>query len=201
MRLRSFEREPPSELAVALRVIADLPTEVRAKLAELIPEVLELMPEDQLDNRIVRHCRKLELDPARLAPPLKSARFLFRIAASNAASPEDVAADLEALVPGVPLAEWLVPLYEAVLPALRQEIAMASLAAHGKVLSGIEWRIDAIAASNRGRGIQLPVAMLTFDYRDRNQPGSVTLQLLPSMVKELRDVCERLLATDDDASR
>jgi len=163
MRLRSFEREPPSELAVALRVIADLPTEVRAKLAELIPEVLELMPEDQLDNRIVRHCRKLELDPARLAPPLKSARFLFRIAASNA--------------------------------------AMASLAAHGKVLSGIEWRIDAIAASNRGRGIQLPVAMLTFDYRDRNQPGSVTLQLLPSMVKELRDVCERLLATDDDASR
>ena len=201
MRLRSFEREPPSGLAVALRVIADLPTEVRAKLAELIPELLELMPEDQLDNRIVRHCRKLELDPARLAPPLKSARFLFRIAASNAASPEDVAADLEALVPGAPLAEWLVPLYESVLPALRQEIAMASLAAHGKVLSGIEWRIDAIAASNRGRGIQLPVAMLTFDYRDRNQPGSVTLQLLPSMVKELRDVCERLLATDDDASR
>jgi hypothetical protein len=201
MTLRSFDRELPPELPKALAALADLSPAARAHFADLLAETIGPMPDDQLDNRIVRLCRKLELDPAKLAPPLKSARYLFRLAATQGSSPADLAVDLDALLPGRGLAPLLVPLYERALPLLRQELATASLAAHGKVLAGIEWRVDAIASSDRGRGINLPVVLMTLAYREREQSGSVTMQLLPSMVKELRDVCDRLLSPNEPPPR
>jgi hypothetical protein len=197
MTSRAFSRGLPDELPKALATLVDLSDAAVERFPELLTSVLEPLPDDQLDNRIVRLCRKHELDPTKLAPALKSVRYLFRFAATEGTSTEGLATELEALLPALQLAPLLVPLYEHVLPQLRQEIATAALVAHGKVLAGIEWRIDAIASSDRGRSINLPVVLMTLAYRERDQAGSVTLQLLPSKVQELRDLCDHLLSPSD----
>jgi hypothetical protein len=193
MNLHSFDREPPPELAPALSAVAALPKAALAKLPSLLAELVGAMPEDQLDTRLVRLCRGTELDPERAAPPLKAARFLFRQAASAGAGVAELTADVERLCGDASVAQVLARAYDAVLPGLRDEIASASITAHGKVLAGVEWRLDAIAASSRGRGLQIPIALVTLRYQDRGDAGSFTVQLLPSMVKELRDACDALL--------
>ena len=193
MTLHSFEGDVPPELPAALATLALLPGPARARLPALLSELVAAMPEDQLDHRLIRLCRNADLDPERLAPPLKAARFLFRHAASAGAGVAELRRDLESLCPDAAAQEFLARIYEAVLPSLREEIAAASITAHGKVLAGVEWRLDAIAASNRGRGLQVPVALVTLHFQDRGTSGSFTVQMLPAMVKELRDACDALL--------
>ena len=188
-------RPAPDELGPALSAIRELPEKFRQSFEEIVISTLETIPEDQLDNRIVRLCRRLELDPVDAAPPIKSARFLIRSAASQNVSPEDLAADLKALCPDAKLAEHFLPIYEQARMPLRQEVLAGSLRTHGNLLSGLEWRVDTIGASNLGSDINAPVALLTMHYQDRHQQGSFTVQMLPDMVAQLRELCDELLKT------
>ncbi len=187
---------PPAGLAAALDSAASLPIKAQAKLAGLLAPLLSALPDDQLDNRIIRLCGQEQLDAKQLAPPLKAARFLFLHAARQNLDADALAEDIGGLCSAAPLIiQLLLPCYVAALPVMREEMIAASLQAHGRVLANVEWRIDTIGSSSRGRQLNVPVAMVTFHYQDREQPGSFTIQMLPSMVEELRNVCDELLGT------
>ncbi len=187
---------PPAGLAAALDSAATLSNKSQEKLASLLTPLLVAMPDDQLDNRIIRLCGREEIDPNQLAPPLKAARFLFMLAAQQDLTVDALAEDLAALCSAAPLVtQLLLPSYAEALPSMREEMIAASLQAHGRVLANVEWRIDTIGSSSRGRKLNVPVAMVTLHYQDRQQSGSFTIQMLPSMVEELRNVCDELLGT------
>lgn len=187
------DRPAPPELGPALAGLARWSADQQALLPELVPPCLDPLPEDQLEARIGRFCRRHEL-PADLAPPaLKAIRFLLRACAAMNGEPEMIRRDVEALLGSDELAALLVPIYVEVLPALRQEILQATIAGHGRVLVGLEWRIDTIGSSNRGRGINAPVAQMTFHVQQGGQAESVTIQMLPDMVRQLRDTCDLML--------
>lgn len=183
----------PAEFGPALRRLLELPAELRAQLDELLLPNLEAMPEDQLDNRIARLCRRLELTPEQVGPGIKASVFLFRQAAVFNVQPDELRQDLLALGSGEPLVEALLPVFEKVLPELRREIAMTTIAAHGKVLTNVEWRMDTVGSSSRGRGINIPVALVTLHFQDGAKTEHVTLQMMPDAVGGLRDVCNHLL--------
>jgi len=186
-------RPAPAELAPALRKIDGLPEAAKEAFGELVSSTLELMPDDQLDNRIVRLCRKLGVDPEAAAPPIKSTRFLMRNAASVDADGQQLLEDLTALCgPDSIAATVLLPLYEKARPQLRNEVLQGALRAHGNVLMGMEWRIDTIGATNLGR-VNAPIALITMHYQDRQQTGSFTVQMSPDMIAQLRDMCDELL--------
>lgn len=186
-------RPAPPELGAALASLSKWSAEQRSLLSELVPPCLEPLAEDQLESRVARFCRRHDL-PADLAPPaLKAIRFLLRATAAMAGEPEMIHHDVEALVGRDDLAELLVPLYVEALPALRREILEATIAGHGRILVGLEWRIDTIGSSNRGRAINAPVAQLTFHVQQAGQTEAVTIQMLPEMVKQLRDTCDLML--------
>ncbi len=193
--LHSLAGKPaPPELGPALRAIRELAPALTAKFHEVLGATLEMLPEDQVDNRIVRLCRKLDVDPEKAAPAIKSARWLLRNAASNDVSPDELTQDLRALAGAdTPVCDLVVPVYEKALPSIRLEIVQGALRAHGNVLTGLEWRIDTIGASNLGANLKFPVALLTLHYQDRQQPGSFTVQLTSDMVAQLRDLCDQLL--------
>ena len=188
-------RPAPEELGPSLAAIFELPESAHANFKDLIVPNLEPLPEDQLDNRIVRLCRRMEIDPEKAAPPIKSTRFLLRAAASHNTSAEHLAEDLRALCPDTHLAEILLPIYEEVQEQLRDEVLAGTLQAHGNLLNGLEWRIDTIGSSNLGSEINAPVALLTMHYQDRQQARSFTVQMLPNMVAQLRDLCNELLSS------
>lgn len=156
---------------------------------------METVPEDQLDARIVRMCRRLDLAPETIAPPLKASRFLLRSAAKNNVTPPALAADLVTLCgDGEALAPVLVPIYQKVFADLRKDAVRAALANHGRVLAGVEWRVDTIGSTSQGRELGIPVALLTLHYHDGGKVERITLQALPEQVAELRRVCDELLS-------
>lgn len=188
-------RAAPAELAPALRQIDELPEAAREAFGELIASTLEAMPDDQLDNRIVRLCRKLGVDPEATAPPIKSSRFLLRNAASVDVDAPLLREDLSALCGADSIAAaLLLPVYEKARPELRREVMQGALRAHGNVLLGMEWRIDTIGATNLGR-VNAPIALITMHYQDRQQTGSFTVQMTPDMIAQLRQMCDELLQT------
>lgn len=182
----------PDELAPALNGLLALPDAVREQLEALLDPCLEPVPEDQLENRIARLCRRHELDPRVTVPSFKATVLLFRSAAVNACTPEELGQDLRALG-GDGLATLLLPVYEAAFPKMRMRIMQESIAAHGRVLTGIEWRIDTLGSSSRGRKLDVPVAMMTFAYQQGPNADMFTIQMLPDAVAELRDICDHLL--------
>lgn len=189
VKLACLDGSPaPPELTDALRRLGEIDREQRG---DLLAQILEPLADDQLDGRIGRLCRRLDLSPENAAPGLKAGRFVIRTAAAMCLDREALAADLTLLDAGH-LTD-LLDVYERALPALRAEIVQASIVAHGRVLMGVEWRVDTLGASNRGRKLNVPVAMMTFHCQNGTQTEHVTMQLVPEMVAQLRDVCERLL--------
>ena len=194
--LRSLDgKAAPADLAGALSALMRLPEPARRGFADLLLPNLDSIPEDQLDARIVRLCRRAGLDPEELAPPIKASRFLLRQAAAGNVPRQGLADDLAALSIHDAPAAILLGAYEHAFPALRREILVQALRAHGNVLAGVEWRVDTIGSSSQGRDLGVPVALLTLHYHDRQQAGSITIQLLPDMVNQIREVCNELLTT------
>ncbi|MBW2524030.1 MAG: hypothetical protein JRI23_07640 [Deltaproteobacteria bacterium] len=183
----------PADLGPSLGKLLALPDGLSSKLDEILRPCLEAMPEDQLDARIARLCRRQDLQPDQIGPGLKAAVFLFRRAAVFDVAAEDMEQDIRAVGGGQQLVELLRPLYEQVFPELRREIALATIAAHGKVLTNVEWRMDTLGSSSRGRKINIPVALVTLHYQDGAKADHITLQLMPDAVAGLRQVCDHLL--------
>ena len=179
---------PPPELGEALGHLREIPPRQRA---DLLSQLLEPLSDDQIDARIGRLCRRLELAPDRAGPGLKAARFVLRAAAAMNLDREALGADLALL--DVENYVDILDIYDASRATLRAEVIQASIVAHGRVLMGVEWRIDTLGSSNRGRKLNVPVALMTFHLQNGTQTEHVTMQLVPQMVEQLRDVCNRLL--------
>jgi hypothetical protein len=81
--------------------------------------------------------------------------------------------------------------YNAAKADLRHQIIRETLADHGKVLIGLDWRVDNVTASDRGVRLNSDVVFLTLRYREGNKVERITLQLTPKVVKELKNFCER----------
>jgi hypothetical protein len=192
--LYSFDGQPgPDELAPALRGLLELPESVQSELGSLLGPCLEPLPEDQLENRIGRLCRRHELDPRVVVPAFKAVVVLFRSAVAEACGPEEMAQDLRAIDASGRVEALLSPIYGEAFPQLRMRIAQESIAAHGPVATGIEWRMDTLGSSSRGKKLNVPVALMTFGYQRAGQSDSFTIQMLPDAVARLRDICDTLL--------
>jgi hypothetical protein len=193
--LHALDGKPaPAEMGDALAKLASLPEAGRSHIRDLIVSNLEALAEDQLDNRIVRLCRRLELDAEQVAPVVKACHFLFRTAATNNVEPRQLAVDLRALCAPHPIvAELLEPIYAEALPALQQESVVRALGEHGKVFGGVSWRIDTIGATSHCKQLGIPIALVTLHYKDGNDGKRITLQMVPEMLGQLREACDAML--------
>ncbi len=183
----------PPGLGEAIARLSELSADLLERLDELLLPNLGDMPEDQRENRIGRLCRRNELDPEMFGPVVKGCAFLIRSAAAFDVDANAFSQDVRAIGATEEVATRLAGLFEQVRGEMRADIARAAIAAHGKVLAGVEWRVDNLASSSRGRGLNLPVALVTFHYQDGPRADRITLQMLPEMVGSLRVLCDELL--------
>ncbi len=192
--LYSLDGAPaPEELAPSLLKLMELPEPIRQSFEQLLLPCLGQAPDEKVDEVITQLCRGNELEVDVAGTAIKSSRFFLRSAAALNVSPGQLGEDLGALNCPAELISSLTKIYEAALNDLRLEIAQSTIVAHGNVLTGVEWRVDTLGASNRGRGINVPVAMITLHFRNGEETQRLTLQALPDAVNTLRDVCENLL--------
>ncbi|ANM28747.1 hypothetical protein ABI59_02660 [Acidobacteria bacterium Mor1] len=105
---------------------------------------------------------------------------------------EKLAADLEKLGAKSPEAAKIVADgYEERRPRLRELIVEWSLADHGNLLVGLDWRVDEIKTSSHGAELNTPVVLMTLKYRGGDGDKRLTLQLTPSAMQRLTEFVGR----------
>ena len=185
---------PPPDLGADLLRLLRLPAEALQKLWQVLAPSLADVIAKETEQLLDVFSAAYRVDEDDLAQAIKACRFVIREAARLDVPTAALADDLDRLCPDEPLIkELLLAGYEPAKEQLRHEIVKAALADHGKILVGVSWRLDAIQASDRGGKLRMPVAMLTLHYREGAEAGRVTLQVLPDMMGELRQVCEKVL--------
>jgi hypothetical protein len=193
-RLRSLQGKPtPPSLAADLRRLSRLPEAARATLWSVLgPCLAEPLPA-QTEGLLDAFCRAHRLQRDDLAGAVKACRFLLREAAGANVARATFVQDLRALGGDDEAVEqFFLAGYDAACKLLRQEILQGTLADHGKLLVGADWRLDSVEASSRGSKMRVPVALLTLRFRDGEKTGRITLQVLPETLRELRETLSQI---------
>jgi hypothetical protein len=183
---------PPAEILGDLARAIGLPERGRQRFWEALgPCLSEPLPAD-VEARLDRFCQRLELDPGALARAIKACRFLVRQASSHNLDRAAFAEDLGKLPDAGALRELLLPGYEAARAQVRAELVRATMADHGKLLEGVDWRIDQVAASSHAPALRVPVAVVTMRYREGERRERITFHATPDALAGLRELCDRL---------
>lgn len=186
--------EAPPDLGADLLCLGRLPEEASQKIWQVLAPSLVDTISKETEQLLDLFCAAYRVSEDDLGRALKACRFLIREAAQRDVPAAALADDLDRLCPGAPLVKEVVLAgYEPAKQHLRHEILKAAIADHGKLLTGVRWRVDAIQVSERGAGLKQPVALLTLHYREGAEAGRVTLQVLPDMMGELHGACDKIL--------
>jgi hypothetical protein len=193
--LQSLGGETASaEIATDLQRLSLLPNEALEALYQVLGPLLGGEMNKERINRIAGpFCKKHGADIDDLVHGIAAARTLLRHAAREDLHVEKFVEDLELLGVEVPAARALVSGYQQASVLLRAELMMSTLMDHGAVLKNVDWRIDQMRGSNRGKNLNAPVASITFNYQDGQAAKRLTLQVLPPVLKQLREILNELL--------
>jgi hypothetical protein len=143
-------------------------------------------------QRIESFCGDYGLKEEDVVAALRSCDFLLRQAAALDMDATSFRQDLSALSEGGEQgAEVILSQYDGAKADLRKQIIQESLADHGNVLVGIDWRVENVTASDRGTKLNTTVVLLTLRYRDANRTERITLQLTPEAIRELKLFSDR----------
>ena len=143
-------------------------------------------------QRIESFCDDYGLEEKDVVAAMRSCDFLMRQAAALDMDATPFRQDLATLSEGDEQgAEVILSQYKEAKTDLRKMIIQESLADHGNVLVGVDWRVDNVTASDRGTNLSTTVVLLTLRYRDANRTERITLQLTPEGMKELKLFCDR----------
>ena len=184
----------PPDLGPDLLRLLRLPAEALQKLWQVLAPSLAEKIAPETEQLLDVFCAAYHVDEDALARAIKACRFVICEAARLDVPAGALGEDLERLCPGDALVKELVLAgYEPAKERIRHEMIKAAIADHGKLLVGVNWRVDAIQASERGLKLGMPVAMLTLHYREGSDLGRVTLQVLPDMMGQLRAICDKVL--------
>ena len=186
--------EPPPEVSLGLKDLSLLSGSARAHFWDALGPALRDPVPRELEPLLERFQQAHQVAQGPLVRAIAACRLLLREAAQRTTSGDDFAHDLAGLNAGSgELEAILMPGFESAMAALRQEILAGSLADHGKLLVGVDWRVDSMVCSDRGEKLQSPVVVVTLRYLEGGQPGRFTVQALPDMLQQLRTMCAKIL--------
>ena len=189
--------EVPQDVLARWRVFESIPDSARSEIWEVLARVIVHGLNDEVNEYCAEFCSHHGLEPVTLDHSIAVCQFLLSQAARMNLDLAGFRVDLEALRGGGgQSAEVLTIHYEEMLGVLRRQILEGSLFDHGKVFTGLDWRVDLVGASDRGLHIDTPVALLTLRHQegsgDTADRGRVSLYLVPEAVSQLRQVCQQI---------
>jgi hypothetical protein len=186
-------RAATPEIVADLASVARLPEPARRQFYRALgPCLAEPVPR-AAEERLDQFCRDFQADGELVTRAVRACRFLLRQAAMIDLDAQRFVEDLKRLGDTGEIEESLLPGYDMAKKVVRDEIARGALADHGKVVERIGWRVDHVVSSDRGAKLKLPVTVLTLAYREGDRRDRITLQLTPSVLRELRAMCDELL--------
>jgi hypothetical protein len=196
IRLQCCGGSPVPQVVVdCWRSFEGLPEAARDSIWDLFGQTV-LDPDNPANERAAEQfCEQHGVEPAKVIEAVRACDYLVRNATALNLPQNIFEQDLALLSPGNPgAAAILTSRYESVKGNMRRLIVEDSLADHGKVLVGLDWRVDNVTASDRGAQLDSSVVFLTLRYRDSDSFERLTLQLTPESLKGLKGFVDRFSA-------
>ena len=186
------EAGPPDAVIAGVRMLLGLPRGAQGNLWHLIRVGLEEPETPDHRQLLESYAMRFEANPAHLVGAVRACQFMLRQAAARKVEQDGFVKDLETLSAGDRAAvELLTPHYLRVRNQLRIQLLEETLADHGNVLVGFDWRIDTVNVSNHGELDQVPVVFMNLAYRNGDDTKKLSLQLSPSAVASLKAFWDR----------
>ncbi|TVP58346.1 MAG: hypothetical protein EA351_03865 [Gemmatimonadales bacterium] len=192
-RLHSLQGEPvPQAVQHGWTQLNQMPTGAQQGFVDLLTESLRGEEEAALAQSLAHFAERYGIEQEIAFAALKAVQFLLARAAALDLDPKRFGEDLQALAPDDTgglrvIGSRYLPLKEQI----RQGLLIQSLADHGKVLVGLDWRVDTLTASDRAVGLDSRVVFLTLRLQDADGTERTTVQLTPASVKMLQQFCRR----------
>ncbi len=200
--LNCMGKQPcPPSLGPDLAHALDLPEPVRADLWSVLEPNLGAINTPHSAQAVEAFCTKHALDPRKITPVIGACRFLFQRGAERNVAPSLLDEDLRQLLATekptdaalAAVIDAILPCYERAATKLRIKAIYEALTDHGRVVTDVKWRVDNVSHANTGEAINVPVTLLTLRYREGDQSGQMTMQILPDELRKLQQACEQAL--------
>lgn len=190
--LKCFDgNQPPAEILAGWKALLAMPRKVVDSFWPLVEAALRDPDNPQNKTLIEIFCQQHGLNPVPLVAAIRACDFLLRQASAMNLSDADFRGDLERLSAGDPVGtDLLMSRFGEVRQQLRLAILEDTLADHGNVLVGLEWRVDQVQVSHRGAGLDTPVMFLSLRYRAEDEVKRLSLQLTPDAFHQLKSFCD-----------
>lgn len=192
--LHSFGGSPtPTLVSEGIQILQEMAGPSRTEFWELLETVIRNPGDSSHGDRIGGFSHEHDLPNGRVVEALQASETLLHQAAAFDLDRDRFAQDLAALSDLHALSlDPLLPLYDGLKGELRGRILGDTLTDHGKVLLGLDWRVDNVLASDRGVDLQGTVLMLTLRYQEGERIERITLQLTPDALAELKRFAQRI---------
>jgi hypothetical protein len=195
-KLRSFGgREAPPGLVDDLAQVLALPSATKERLWSVLGPALGETVSRRVGKAVADLARATGAPPTQLARAVQACRALVREAALANLDPAALADDVVAALgpPGADVTALLLQGYDAARVQVANEAMAGALLDHGRVLEGVDWRVDRVVSSQRTEHLPFSVAVLTLRYREFGRAERFTVQATPDQLRALKAVCEKLL--------
>jgi COMM domain len=186
-------QSPPKHVTDGWGRFLEFPAEAQPDFWDLVVSAV-LQPADPGHReRFALFRQRHELPEGDLVAAIQACGVLLRQACAHDLDRERFGRDLAALSNGRAAATApLLDRYDDIKRHVRQQLVAEALADHGKVLVGIDWRVDRVVNSSKGANLDATVVVLTFRYREGDRLERITLQLTPEALSELKAFTERI---------
>ncbi|MEA2700647.1 MAG: hypothetical protein QOI66_4918 [Myxococcales bacterium] len=178
---------PVERVVVGWRMLLGLPPAALRNLWSLIGAALA-EPENPENRQLIEaYAQRYDANAGNILGAVRACDFLLRQGAALNLDEASFRGDLIALSGGAPAGiELIMPRYVEVQQQLRGRMLEDTLADHGNVLLGFDWRVDKVQLSNHGQMDETTVVSLNLRYRSGDKHKRLALQLPPAAMASLK---------------
>lgn len=202
-KLKCLQGQPPTaDLVRRWRRFEELPAAAQARVWDGLTPILLGLPQQEVPNHVAQFAASLNLDAGDLSLALEGCHVLLIEATARDLDVAEFDADLRALGgdAGSPSARAvLLEGYDRAKKLIRQRLVAKSVADHGKVLTGLNWRIDRILSSSHAIDLNTPILLMNLHYEEAGEKQHIIFQVSDDILRMLRDFCDRMLKLGAEA--
>jgi len=188
---------PPLRMVAGWKALLELPQGSLDAFWALVENALREPGNPQNQQLVDAYTQQFSAESFQTTEAIGACELLLHQSAALNLSADGLRADLEQLSRGnLRGTDFLMARYDVVRQKLREAILEDTLADHGKVLVGLEWRVDQVNLSHRGAELDTPVMYVGLKYRDGQKMKGLSLQLTPHAFRMLSGFCTQFSEPD-----
>ena len=181
-------RAAPPEIVDGWKMLQGLPETALKSIWDLIAPMLVEPNQPEHQQRIQQFATMHGADALDVLAAVSSAGVIVERARSIKLPPDKLAEDALRMSGGQEdeASRQISGGYAKFLDELQQHAMQRTLALHGNLLVGLDWRIDTVESSNVAGKVDERVMFMTLSYLANEEPKRLSLQVTPEVMGHLR---------------